>query len=120
MKPDSPRLNPFEFPSDTDFRFILLIVAVAGASLFIYGDFYNSVIWDRNRDFSPGICALWMLGGSILTLAVAVAIYWWLPDWKIKKEGMRPLKDNTIVGMAADLAELRQKAGLSSCPLSFL
>ena len=31
-----PRLNPFAFPSDTTFRFVLLIVAVLGTSLFIY------------------------------------------------------------------------------------
>jgi hypothetical protein len=31
-----PRLNPFAFPSDTDLRFVLLIVTVLGASLFIY------------------------------------------------------------------------------------
>jgi hypothetical protein len=67
MKLDAPRLNPFEFPGNTEFRFILLIVAVIGASLFIYGDLYNSVIWDKASDFSPGICALWMIGGSILT-----------------------------------------------------
>jgi hypothetical protein len=32
----SLRLNPFIFPSDTDFRYALLVVAVLGASLFIY------------------------------------------------------------------------------------
>jgi hypothetical protein len=31
-----PRLNPFVFPSDTTLRFMLLIVTVLGASLFIY------------------------------------------------------------------------------------
>lgn len=31
-----PKLNPFLFPSDTDFRFALLIVSVLGASSFIY------------------------------------------------------------------------------------
>src|SRR5947207_11583062 len=31
-----PRLNPFAFPSDTDFRFVLLIVSVLGSSLFIF------------------------------------------------------------------------------------
>jgi len=31
-----PRLNPFAFPSDTDLRFLLLILTVLGASLFIY------------------------------------------------------------------------------------
>jgi hypothetical protein len=35
-----PRLNPFIFPSDTDFRFVLLIVAVLGASLFIFNGLY--------------------------------------------------------------------------------
>jgi Zn-dependent protease with chaperone function len=35
-----PRLNPFAFPSDTTFRFVLLIVAVLGASLFIYNNLF--------------------------------------------------------------------------------
>lgn len=35
-----PRLNPFAFPSDTDFRFVILIVAVLSASLFIYQNLY--------------------------------------------------------------------------------
>src|SRR5437773_1166107 len=36
MIPRRARLNPFAFPSDTDLRFVLLIVTVLGASLFIY------------------------------------------------------------------------------------
>ena len=32
----SPRLNPFAFPSDTDFRFVLLIFSVLGATSLIY------------------------------------------------------------------------------------
>lgn len=43
-----PRLNPFAFPSDTDFRFILLIVSVVGASLFIYSTVYFSIPATRN------------------------------------------------------------------------
>ena len=39
----SPRLNPFIFPSDTDFRFALLIVSVIGVSLIIYQMLYNTV-----------------------------------------------------------------------------
>ncbi len=42
----SRRLNPFLFPPDTDFRFLLLIVAVASASLFIFGAIYN-VVFNR-------------------------------------------------------------------------
>jgi Zn-dependent protease with chaperone function len=38
-----PRLNPFAFPSDTTFRFVLLIVSILGASLFIYQMLYYSV-----------------------------------------------------------------------------
>ncbi|MBI3536519.1 MAG: M48 family metalloprotease, partial [Chloroflexi bacterium] len=38
-----PRLNPFAFPSDTDFRFFLLIVSVLAAGLFIYNSLYYSV-----------------------------------------------------------------------------
>jgi hypothetical protein len=30
------QINPFLFPADTTFRFILLIVSVIGSSLFIY------------------------------------------------------------------------------------
>lgn len=40
---DPVRLNPFAFPSDTDFRFVLLVVAVLGASLFLYNAIYFSV-----------------------------------------------------------------------------
>lgn len=119
MKFDAPRLNPFEFPGNTEFRFILLIVAVIGASLFIYGDLYNSVIWDKASDFSPGICALWMIGGSILTLAIAVGIYWRLPDWSIKKERMRPLKDRNSPELIGYLDDLRREAGLSRLPSLF-
>ena len=32
----APRLNPFVFPSDTTFRFALLVVAVLGANLYVW------------------------------------------------------------------------------------
>ncbi len=44
-----PRLNPFIFPSDTDFRFVLLIVSVLGASLFIYDWLYYSFFGEELR-----------------------------------------------------------------------
>ena len=31
-----PRLNPFAFPSDTTFRFVLLVVAVLGSTLYVW------------------------------------------------------------------------------------
>src|SRR6516162_1965176 len=45
--PRPGRLNPFSFPSDTDLRFILLIVCVLGASLWIY----NLGLWRTKEDF---------------------------------------------------------------------
>ncbi len=36
----APRLNPFAFPSDTDIRFVLLVVSVVGVSLYGYLSFY--------------------------------------------------------------------------------
>jgi hypothetical protein len=41
------RLNPFVFPSDTTVRFMLLIMCVVGASLWIY----NSPLLQRTHDF---------------------------------------------------------------------
>ena len=38
--PHEPRLNPFVFPSDTDLRFVLLVVSVLGSSLYIYNWLY--------------------------------------------------------------------------------
>jgi hypothetical protein len=35
-----PRLNPFAFPSDTDFRFVLLLVTVMSACLVLYNGIY--------------------------------------------------------------------------------
>lgn len=48
-----PRLNPFVFPSDTDLRFILLILCVLGATLWIY----NSSLLYKNRDIVDHLVA---------------------------------------------------------------
>ena len=39
----SPRLNPFVFPMETDSRFWLLVIAVAGASILVFSMIYNAV-----------------------------------------------------------------------------
>ena len=41
------RLNPFAFPSDTTFRFFLLVVSIVGVSLFLYNWLYFSVSDNR-------------------------------------------------------------------------
>jgi Zn-dependent protease with chaperone function len=37
------RLNPFAFPSDTEFRFVLLMVSVLGSSLLLYAAIYEAL-----------------------------------------------------------------------------
>ncbi len=114
-----PRLNPFAFPSDTHFRFILLITTVLGSSLFIYGDFFHSIIRGGSVEFTEGTARnyfFWMVGGSLITLVIAIVIYWWLPTWKIKRSKLRPLNDQAVSGITAYLTELCQIAGLPHPP----
>ncbi len=42
--PPKPRLNPFAFPSDTAFRFLLLVVSVIAASLFAFDWVHSSYV----------------------------------------------------------------------------
>ncbi len=46
-EPRAARLNPFAFPSDTTFRFVLLIVAVLSASIFAFDWFHTVLFKDR-------------------------------------------------------------------------
>ena len=39
----APRLNPFAFPSDTDFRFVLLIVSVLSVTVLLYSMLYDAL-----------------------------------------------------------------------------
>jgi Zn-dependent protease with chaperone function len=45
--PLGARLSPFVFPSDTTFRFLLLLVAVIGANLYVWNWLYTAVGVDR-------------------------------------------------------------------------
>lgn len=72
-----PRLNPFAFPSETSFRFALLMVSVIGVSLIIFNILYNNFSgnWERDqalqaqcREFAnaryPSSQTTWMFGGT--------------------------------------------------------
>jgi Zn-dependent protease with chaperone function len=52
----APRLNPFAFPSDTSYRFILLIIFVVCGSLILYGELWS--IFYSNRAFERDVIAL--------------------------------------------------------------
>ena len=46
----APRLNPFAFPSDTSFRFALLVVFVVCGSSFMYGELWSVFSGDRHLE----------------------------------------------------------------------
>src|SRR4051812_48480829 len=71
------RVNPFAFPSDTTFRFILLLVSVIGASLFIYDSLFTKFnLKMLLNDFTrcrPFAKALMSVGGDLSRYAEASA-----------------------------------------------
>jgi Zn-dependent protease with chaperone function len=138
-----PRLNPFSFPSDTDFRFVILIVAVLSASLFIYQNLYFAI--PANSAINPVQCyriaqaahptdpfalmsayttcttssdqieALWIGLCIALLLSVAGIIYWAFPAWKMWRGGLEPLSaEHSSAEMLTCLSELCDKAGLTA------
>jgi len=147
----SPRLNPFLFPSDTDFRFVLLIVSVIGASLFIYSALYftipanaeqerivreqctkiaeaayptDSYANTRARDLAYGSCtapsqrilSFWNIGGIVLLLGVAGAIYWFSPPLKIWRDKLILLTFEDAPEVMTHLAGLCTEAQVSPPP----
>jgi Zn-dependent protease with chaperone function len=52
--PPAARLNPFVFPSDTTFRFLLLLVAVIGANLYIWS-WLHTVIAVGESDYAQDV-----------------------------------------------------------------
>jgi len=109
------RLNPFAFPSDTDFRFVLLIVSVLGASLLIYEALYNSL--PANTAPLQSSRTAWVIGGVLLLLIVAGVIYWVYPVWKMRRDKLEPLDAEDAPEIVIYLAELCREAGLPSPPL---
>lgn len=134
MVPDSPtsnpvsrpRLNPFAFPSDTDFRFAILIVAVLSAALFIYQDLYlavpsSSVYSAITSTSSNYIEAEWVGLCIALLLSVAGVIYWVFPIWKMWRGGLEPFSaENVPPEVITCLSDLCFKAGLTRPPVFLL
>src|SRR5512135_1048388 len=99
-----PRLNPFAFPSDTDFHFVLLIVSVLGSSLLVYSALYNSLPANTAPILSSQ--TTWVMSGVVLLLVVAAVIYWVFPMWKIWRDKLEPLDAEDAPEIVAYLAEL--------------
>jgi Zn-dependent protease with chaperone function len=109
------RLNPFVFPSDTDFRFVLLIISVLGSSLLIYKALYNSL--PAHTAPLRSSQNAWVIGGVVLLLVVAAVIYWAFPVWKMRRDKLEPLEAEDAPEIVTYLAELCREAGLPSPPL---
>ena len=128
-----PRLNPFTFPADTDFRFVLLIALVLGSTLYIY--WYLSPIeqqftLDSQCKLGVGfidcvapytrVVGWWLIGGVILVLAVAAGIYWLIPTWKLWQNKLVPLTTEDAPEMVVYLADLCHEVGLAKPPVFVL
>src|SRR5438874_11306081 len=106
------RLNPFAFPSDTDFRFVLLIVSVLGASLLIYEALYNSL--PANAAPLQSCRTTWVSGGVLLLLVVAGVMYWVYRAWKMRRYILGPLVAEDAPEIVTYLAVLYSGAGFAS------
>ena len=138
-----PRLNPFLFPSDTDFRFILLIVSVLGSSLYTFNLAYFGVFGEAHRQailncyaahplegdlITQSIAATqclkpfeqrqaaWLLSGVSLLAFAAIVIYWITPALKIRRERLRRLSARDAPEVVVYLAGLYREAGLRRSP----
>ncbi len=145
-----PRLNPFAFPSDTDFRFVLLIVSVLGSSLLLYGSMYEALPATRDykqseyqecarqgdpmdmsgsyaertaRVLAYGQCtaradrlqAAWMVGGVVVVLILATALYWTYPLRIFRRDGLVSVKESATEVEAA-LREMQRASDLQMDP----
>jgi Zn-dependent protease with chaperone function len=128
-----PRLNPFAFPSDTTFRFGLLIAAVLGANLYVW---QWIAITSRTDDaqhiaatraclalagtdgFTPCVNALyryqvgWMLSGTVALLVVAAALTLAAPLWITRRRKLRRLMHDDAPAVVDRVSELAREQGL--------
>jgi Zn-dependent protease with chaperone function len=128
-----PRLNPFAFPSDTTFRFGLLIAAVLGANLYVW---QWIAITTRTDDadhiaatldclsltgsdgFTPCVNELyryqvgWMLGGTVGLLVAAAALMLAAPLWITWRRKLRRLEHADAAPVVDRVAELAREQEL--------
>jgi Zn-dependent protease with chaperone function len=140
------RLNPFAFPSDTDFRLLLLVAAIVGAGLFIYdwiyiglpqtrGDikvltacstssqaakptdpFARNEAFERCRAPIERSTGVFMVGGIAVMLAGAAGIYLLLPLLKLRRGRLEALAEEDAPEVLTVLRELCREAELKAVP----
>jgi Zn-dependent protease with chaperone function len=141
-----PRLNPFAFPADTDFRFVLLIATIIGASLFIFNALYFSThdnqvamatyldcftkaktafptdVLGQNAFFNQCRApleiskALWILGATLALMIGALGWFLLIPKWKLRMGGFKPLTADDSPEVLSAVQALSREAGLRPAP----
>jgi Zn-dependent protease with chaperone function len=150
--PLGARLNPFVFPSDTTFRFLLLLVAVVGANLYIWNWIWLAAGIDQREQANAyfactlehqsalasatslearnaatdalSAClqsansslAYWMLGGTLLLLAIASILVLLLPTWIRRRRKLRPLGREDAPAVVDELGALARESGIREEP----
>ena len=103
--------------------------ALTGAGvggLFAPGTASTSAIYTSARVFAECEAPLerslapWMLGGAVLLLGVAGAIYWCIPLWLRRRHNLVPLSDRRFAGAHRVLMALSGEAGLARPPTFLL
>ncbi len=129
-----PRLNPFAFPSDTVFRFGLLVVAVLGANLYVWQWIASTtrstdehvegtraclaVVAQGADAFSGCVSELyryqvsWMVGGTIALALASAAILLAYPAWIARQRRLVPLGADDAPAAVARVRELAAELGV--------
>jgi Zn-dependent protease with chaperone function len=132
-----PELDPFAFPSDTTFRFLLLILSVVGTSLFAFNRLYFGIHDSTARLREARLCiersesaaearacsdalnhaaGAWTLRALAVLVVVALAVYLVMPRWKLWRRRLEPLTAGDAPEVVARLGELSREAGLETPP----
>ncbi|MBV6391972.1 MAG: Protease HtpX [Anaerolineales bacterium] len=144
--PAARRLNPFILPSDTDFRFVLLIVAIVAASITAFNSLQvdvSSTLWTRItadciqrsiqaypndlslqiqyekqcRDSYEFLQAGVILGGVLILFLTAGVIYWLIPKWLIWRRRLSPFTAEDDTQIMSSLNELCRESALARPPV---
>lgn len=134
--PQAPALHPFALPPDTTARFGLLIIAIIGACLYIYGALFFSVpsnaaayqaavaacgpeagatLWRCVADLNRAQAG-WMFSGVGLLAGAATLLFFSYPAWKLRRGRFVPLTSADAPEVVVALEELCRTAGLRHTP----
>jgi Zn-dependent protease with chaperone function len=137
--PSPARLNPFAFPSDTGIRYILLLVSLFSASLFIYrwlflsghsADPFGGCVagaFETGRiqlDDRPIDCPTvdWVsvveaVAASAAVGALSFLLYVLMPAWKRWRAGFTPVPAEDAQEIITAVISMAHRAGLTHPPL---